>query len=95
MEQEGRHVVIGLAGNKLDLNATRQVEKDDVIEFCNENNYIFFETSAKVNININEIFDAIAQEIPNRKMPKKTTDIVKGSFIEEEEHKSKCGCILL
>ena len=59
MEQEGKHVVIGLAGNKLDLESMREVNTDDVRKFANDNNYIFFETSAKTNININEIFDAI------------------------------------
>merc|ERR1719249_349807 len=45
--QEGGHVVIGLAGNKVDLAANRKVSTEEGAQFAKEKNFIFFETSAK------------------------------------------------
>ena len=57
--QEGQHVVIGLAGNKVDLSANRKVSTDEGSEFAKLKNFIFFETSAKNSTNIKEIFRSI------------------------------------
>jgi len=45
--QEGKTVVIGLAGNKLDLSSNRKVLTEEGEKFARDNNFIFFETSAK------------------------------------------------
>ena len=51
-----------LVGNKLDLE--RKVNKDLVNEFINENKkYKYFETSAKENIGINELFEDLAENL--------------------------------
>ena len=51
-----------LVGNKLDLG--RKVSKDLVNEFINENKkYKYFETSAKENIGINELFEDLAENL--------------------------------
>ena len=51
-----------LVGNKLDLG--RKVSKDLVNEFINENKkYKYFETSAKENIGINELFEDLAETL--------------------------------
>jgi len=86
--QEGPHVVIGLAGNKLDLAANRQVSTEEGEAFARENNFIFFETSAKNSTNIKEIFRAIAQEVPNKKPPKPKQGVV----VEDEKNDTKEKC---
>ena len=51
-----------LVGNKLDLG--RKVSKDLVNEFINENKkYKYFETSAKENIGINELFQNLSEDL--------------------------------
>ena len=57
--QEGDHVVIGLAGNKVDLAANRKVSTDEGSQFAQEKKFIFFETSAKNSTNIKEMFRSI------------------------------------
>ena len=61
--QEGSHVVIGLAGNKVDLSANRKVSTEEGSEFAKQKNFIFFETSAKNSTNIKEIFQSIGMSI--------------------------------
>ena len=51
-----------LVGNKLDLE--RNVSKELVDDFINENtNYKYFETSAKENIGINELFQNLSEDL--------------------------------
>ena len=58
-DQEGTHVVIGIAGNKVDLSSNRQVQTNEGQDFANKQGFIFFETSAKNNTNIIEMFKCI------------------------------------
>jgi len=89
--QEGHHVVIGLAGNKLDLaQSGRQVSTEEGEAYARENKYIFFETSAKNSTNIKEIFRSIAQEVPHRKPPKSQQGVVLED--DKNETKDKCKC---
>ena len=50
-----------LIGNKLDMNDNRNVNKEDIEQFCLENNINYFETSAKNNINIKEVFNKMIE----------------------------------
>lgn len=52
-----------LAGNKCDLDNQRQVKTDQGINIAKQYNYHFFETSCRDNININELFNKIVNEI--------------------------------
>eukprot|EP01084_Bolivina_argentea_P298322 514067_1 len=117
--QEGKHVVIGLAGNKVDLvnrkvsiDEAKQVAKlymshsygltEDQISLMvsgyihQQSNFfipldliqivvglydgptkcIFFETSAKTSVNIQEIFRRIAQKIANEQQHRKKAEIL-------------------
>lgn len=53
-----------LIGNKSDLTSERRVERNIAEEFAKENNLLFAETSAKNNINIEEIFSEIIAHLP-------------------------------
>lgn len=59
------NIIIALAGNKCDLEDKRQINTDDAQQYANENELLFFETSAKKLINIKEIFLKIAENIPS------------------------------
>merc|ERR1712083_438491 len=63
-KQEGKHVVIGLAGNKADLTERREVPNEEGKIFAGESQFVFRETSAKTGLNIAEIFRQIAEKVP-------------------------------
>lgn len=56
--------MIALAGNKADLNSKRVVETEVAQAYADENGLIFMETSAKTAMNVNDIFFAIAKQLP-------------------------------
>ena len=57
------HTKCIVAGNKCDLEEKREVNKSDGEAFAKEQNINFYETSAKEGINVNEIFQILANEI--------------------------------
>ena len=58
------NVLVYLIGSKSDLVDDRQVEKDDAIAFCQENNIAqFFETSSMTGHNVEEVFSLAAKDM--------------------------------
>ena len=55
------HKNVVLVGHKCDLNEKRKITSEQGKEFANENGWLFFETSAKENINVTETFMAAAR----------------------------------
>ena len=60
---ESKRIII--VGNKIDLNQKRQISFQEANELAQELNLKYFETSAKDNANIQDIFLDIAQDIIN------------------------------
>ena len=90
-ENEGKHVVIAIAGNKVDLEANRQVLKTDGLEYAKENNFIFYETSAKTGKNVQRIYFEIAREVAKRNNAYR----IKNNLIlgpAQGHNKKKCDC---
>jgi len=57
-------MILCLAGNKCDMdNNQRKVSYGKGKEFANANNLIFFETSAKMDIGVKELFKTMAQKL--------------------------------
>lgn len=92
-------VEIALVGNKCDLE--KKVTKEEAVEFANEYNIPYFETSAKDNSNIDEVFIYLAKKIHKKNVsspPKKvkTIDIIEDSKPESgsknEDEKKGCSC---
>ena len=75
-------VSIVLFGNKCDMEK-REVTKEEAEGFAKLNNLIYFETSAKNKININEGFQRVANDA-YKKFGKKT-----GIDLEDEEPKDR------
>lgn len=80
--QGSPEVVIALAGNKLDREQERQVSTDDARQYADENSLSFIETSAKTNINVRELFLAIARKLP--KEHAETSNRDKRLILEED-----------
>ena len=56
--------IIFIVGNKSDLEDKREVKKEEGIEFSKIYNYcLFFETSAKNNISIKELFEQVFEQL--------------------------------
>lgn len=56
-----------LCGTKSDLSNKRQISTIDGKNYATDNNMLFFETSAKNNLNVKEIFESIANNKINNK----------------------------
>ena len=65
-QNAGPNVVKVLIGNKCDNEDERQVSKQRGEDMAKEFGLNFFETSAKLNINISEAFGAISEDIVHR-----------------------------
>eukprot|EP00474_Spongospora_subterranea_P009236 CRZ09694.1 hypothetical protein [Spongospora subterranea] len=57
-------IVIGLAGNKSDLEQSRQVPTAVAETYAKDYGIIFFETSAKTGKNIDSVFKDLARKLP-------------------------------
>lgn len=62
-------LVIALVGNKVDLADQRVVSETDARNYAAETNLLYLEASAKANINVVEIFEAIADRLPRAAPP--------------------------
>jgi len=81
LQRQGtQDVVIALTGNKVDREEEREVMAEDAKAYATENNLLFLETSAKTNVNVRELFLAIA-----RKLPKDQDNQQNNSFILDEQ----------
>jgi len=59
----GSQVVIGLAGNKVDMEEERRVDRSGALKFAKEHGFIFLEVSAKTGENISQLFKQLAKEV--------------------------------
>lgn len=80
-------VLIILIGNKIDMNNNRTVSKIDILNFCNQRNITYIESSAKDNINIKEIFVYIIKNIDPNNLKLTKNSFFKNNFDKEN---NKC-----
>ena len=87
-----QNVVIFIAGNKIDMEEERKVKTEDGIKLADEYGFLFFETSAKNDININETFEDLVEEID--KVHSKLDVNNSGIIVKNKLYKgnSKNGC---
>jgi len=57
-------IIIALAGNKCDLESSREVTFDDAKSYADSNGIFAIETSAKTDQNVSELFVEIARRLP-------------------------------
>jgi len=89
--QGSADIVIGLAGNKSDLESKREVPKAEAAKYASDNGCLFFETSAKTGENVHEIFTQIAAKLPKTGSASGTDAItIVGHGDEPTPSKGKC-----
>jgi Ras-related protein Rab-1A len=89
-------IPIILVGNKIDLKTRKEVLYEEGKEFADEMNVEFFEISAKDNINIDDVFIKLSNEIKNHELIKelyyKKVSINKSSIVLNSNIMSCDGC---
>lgn len=78
--------VLVLLGNKCDDNENRKISKEQGEEIAKMYNIPFFETSAKENSNINEVFIFIANQIHKKPLAKNNNTAID----KKKKKKKKC-----
>ena len=99
---EKDHIPTIIIGNKVDI-FEREVAKEDGEKFAKEQNFEYFETSAKEGDNIDYVFNFAAEkllefygsqneELNLKRQMNKTTELQRDNFTEIriEEHKKRC-----
>ena len=97
IKQMTNDIPIVLVGNKLDLEDNeddgRIIEYGEGEDFAKENDFDFFEVSAKNGINVEKAFISIAEKILKIMQDERSISIVKlESDVKKLKQKKKCGC---
>ena len=88
-EETSSNIVLFIIGNKIDLEDQRKITYENGKNLAKQYQYPFFEASSKSAININEIFDNMAENVDEvfSKVVKKSLLIKKNKV-----YKAKTGC---
>jgi Ras-related protein Rab-5C len=62
-QHAGPSIVIALCGNKIDLSAERQVSREEVKKYAEEEGLIWGETSAKTGNGVTSFFTSIGRPL--------------------------------
>ena len=97
IKQITNDIPIVLVGNKLDLEDNeddgRIIEYGEGEDFAKENDFDFFEVSAKNGTNVEKAFISIAEKILKIMQDERSISIVKlESDVKKLKQKKKCGC---
>ena len=88
-EETSSNIVVFIIGNKIDLEKERVISYDDGKNLAEQYQYPFFEASSKTAVNINEIFENIAEKVDEQfsKVVRKSSTIKKNKV-----YKAKNRC---
>jgi len=67
IEKANPGIIIALCGNKIDLEDSRVVKKEDAEKYAEEIGSLYTEVSAKLDKNVNELFEKIVEKMPKEK----------------------------
>ena len=107
LNMEGKNIFIPIViiGNKLDMEDQREITKEQAEKFVSENNYKYFETSAKTGEGIDKSIRELATQIlkqegriDDQKAARATSKQLKNEDIvnnNNDNEKKKGGCCLI
>ena len=96
---EGQNVFfpVVIVGNKIDMEESREIKKEDAEIFANNNNYTYYETSAKTGEGVDNSIRELVTQIINKpeqnddqKEARMNSVQIEGN--KNEENKKKKGC---
>jgi len=93
LQRQGNpNIVIALAGNKSDLEKEkRQIDAEEAKTYAEDNGISFMETSAKADINVTPLFEAIALKLPKAAPVNNRIGVVIDPDLMPDD-KQKAGC---
>ena len=86
-----KNIKIALVGNKVDLKDKREVQLDCAKNFADTEKLLFFEVSAKQDINITEMFRKLGETVDKIKSSENNIDIFT-EIISKSNSNSKSNC---
>ena len=93
-EIKGNDCPIILIGNKCDLEDKRKIAKEDGEKQAKDNGFLFFETSCKDNINIQETINAIVNKVTEGRIQiennKRQSIKLEKKKLKKQKRKCKC-----
>jgi len=89
--QANENIIIALAGNKLDLESSREVEASVAEAYAKEAGLLFFETSAKTGHGVTELFTAIAKKLPIEAVLNRTRAVPRGVELSTNRKNTAVG----
>ena len=97
---EGKNIFLPLiiVGNKIDMEDSREINKEDADKFASDNNYKYFETSAKTGEGVDDAVRDLVNQVMNQgdqlddqKIEARKSVQLKDANVESDEVKKK-GC---
>jgi len=87
-----KQMLIVLAGNKVDMEDERRVSTENAKKLADDNGILYFETSAKRNVNVKEMFQEIARKLSedDRKRSKRKSYVEFAELESKPREHSKC-----
>ena len=100
MESKNIKIPIVLMGNKIDLEESREIRKEIAEKYATENNYIYFESSAKTGEGIDKAIRELVDQVINKKnnldeqkeFRKDSVQIKEDSIENNNSSNKKRGC---
>ena len=89
---KGDDFPILLIGNKCDLEDKRKIAKEDGEKQAKDNGFLFFETSCRDNINIQETINALVNKIIEGTIQANERKSIKLEIGKLKKHKRNCQC---
>jgi Ras-related protein Rab-5C len=89
LEKANSGIVISLCGNKADLEESRKVSSDECSRYAEQIGSFYTEVSAKLNLNIDKLFEDIANKLP-KKIVKEENIILSNN--KDDKPETGCRC---